>query len=131
MIRRAVRFVAIMATAGVAACGSSSAAPAPFVLTCVTNTGSGASLVCLVVSNLAAGGSSMNCMPDAGAASSAPGTCSSSGLYGCCVTPEPVGSTEGFSATCYYDSKTGDPAKATCTGTMEKWQTTVPTYGHL
>jgi hypothetical protein len=31
MIRRAVRFVAIMATAGVAACGSSSAAPAPFV----------------------------------------------------------------------------------------------------
>jgi hypothetical protein len=47
------------------------------------------------------------------------GSCSSTGLAGCCVTTT-AGTT---TAACYYDATTASAVKSACTGT---WQTTAP-----
>jgi hypothetical protein len=120
---------ATVTIAGAIACGSSSSPPASTVVSCHLITGSVASMVCGFYSASLAGG--MACTTPY----PTEGVCSSANLVGCCVTPEPVGSTDGFSATCFYDSSTADTAKMSCPGTEGKssmwWQTTLPVYGHV
>jgi hypothetical protein len=55
-----------------------------------------------------------------------PGTCSSSGLYGCCVVTGIDAGVTSVAAVCYYSSTSGETAMEACTGSDEKWVTTAP-----
>jgi hypothetical protein len=103
------------------ACGSSSA-PAVSLSTCSTGV---SDKECLFVSGPFAGGAQSPCLAPTGAT----GACPSADLFGCCVTPEPEGSTDGFSATCFYDPTAGASAKASCTGSTQHWKSTLPVAG--
>jgi hypothetical protein len=55
-----------------------------------------------------------------------PGSCPSSGLFGCCViTGKDAGATS-VAAVCYYSPDSGAISMSACTGSDEKWQTTSP-----
>ncbi len=61
-----------------------------------------------------------------------PGSCPSSGLYGCCVETQPAdGGAESITATCYYSSAGAEDASAGCEfeayqGMPYVWQTSAP-----
>jgi hypothetical protein len=92
---------------------------------CFAVSGSAGSQQCASWSSSAAG---QPC-PIAGGS---PGSCPSSGLYGCCVeTLEADGGGQVVNATCYYSAATGQPASSQCAfeayqGQPYDWQTAAP-----
>lgn len=92
---------------------------------CFAISGSGASAQCHYTSSNPDG---LSCA----AIGAAPGSCPSSGLYGCCVETEPVdGGPTQVSALCYYSYAAGQPAASDCAfqayeGMPFDWQTYAP-----
>jgi hypothetical protein len=91
---------------------------------CYAVSGSGATQQCSYSSSVAA---------DAGCpiAGGSPGSCPSSGLYGCCVEVLSGDGGGQVTATCYYSSTTGQPAASQCAfeayeGQPYDWQTFAP-----
>jgi hypothetical protein len=92
---------------------------------CYAVSGSGTSEQCSYASGTTAG----SACPITGGS---PGSCPSSGLYGCCVeTISEDGGGQLVDATCYYSSATGQPAASQCAleayqGLPYDWQTIAP-----